>query len=168
MATAARRPVLFHDQKSPLENHRDRGRAGGVRIWHHRLAGNWSRQGLVESIQNRIHLGLDLKGGTHLILQVQVNDAVRADAERVVERLKDEMKSKNIPYAEVSMPDPANQPDHILIKGVPPENAADLRSIVSERLPEYDSGLAGGQQLAGDDETGQPRRSQEALRRPGD
>ena len=79
---------------------------------------NWSRQGVVESIQNRIHLGLDLKGGTHLILQVQVNDAVRADAERVVERLKEDMKSKNIPYAEVSMPDPANQPDHIVIKSV--------------------------------------------------
>ena len=50
---------------------------------------SWSRQGIAQSMQDRIHLGLDLKGGTHLILQVQVNDAVRADAERVVERLKE-------------------------------------------------------------------------------
>jgi preprotein translocase subunit SecD len=99
---------------------------------------SFSKQGIVQSLQDRIHLGLDLKGGTHLILQVQVNDAVRADAERVVERLKESMKSKNVPYAEVTMPDPANQPDHILLKGVPPENSSDLRAIVADRLPEYD------------------------------
>ncbi len=38
--------------------------------------------GLLASLQQRIHLGLDLKGGTHLILQVQVNDAVNADTDR--------------------------------------------------------------------------------------
>jgi preprotein translocase subunit SecD len=98
---------------------------------------SWSSHGIAQSIQSRIHLGLDLKGGTHLILQVQVNDAVRADAERVVERLKEDMRSKHIPYAEVTMPDPANQPDRIVLKGVPSENSADLRTIVNERLPEY-------------------------------
>ncbi|MFB3815194.1 MAG: protein translocase subunit SecD [Terriglobales bacterium] len=99
---------------------------------------NWSTQGIVQNIQDRIHLGLDLKGGTHLILQVQVNDAVRADAQRVVERLKDDLKGKNIPYAQISVPDAANQPGHIMINGVPPENSAELRDIVSNRLPEYD------------------------------
>ena len=29
------------------------------------------------------------------------------------------MKAKNIPYAEVAMPDPVNQPDQIVLKGVP-------------------------------------------------
>src|SRR5438876_6430335 len=33
---------------------------------------SFSKQGLAEALTNRIHLGLDLKGGTHLILQVQV------------------------------------------------------------------------------------------------
>ena len=32
---------------------------------------SWSGQGLVSAMTDRIHLGLDLKGGTHLILQVQ-------------------------------------------------------------------------------------------------
>ena len=45
------------------------------------------------ALQKRIHLGLDLKGGTHLILQVQVNDAINADTDRAVERLKDALKS---------------------------------------------------------------------------
>jgi preprotein translocase subunit SecD len=87
----------------------------------------------------RIHLGLDLQGGTHLILQVQVNDAVNSDSDRAIERLKDEMRSRKIAYADIVKPDPANNPDHIVIKGVPPETSSDLRNLISDRLPEYDA-----------------------------
>lgn len=99
---------------------------------------NWSGQGLLASMQQRIHLGLDLKGGTHLILQVQVNDAVRADAERAIERLKEDTKSGNVTYADITMPDPQGHPDMIQIKGVPPESSGELRRIVSDRLNEFD------------------------------
>jgi preprotein translocase subunit SecD len=98
---------------------------------------SFSKQGLVSSIQERIHLGLDLKGGTHLILQVQVNDAVKADAEQAIERLRDELRKKNIAFAEISQADPVNAPDRIVIKGVPPESSSELRQIVNDRLPEY-------------------------------
>ena len=37
---------------------------------------------LKDNIGDRIRLGLDLKGGTHLILQVQVDDAVNAEVEQ--------------------------------------------------------------------------------------
>jgi preprotein translocase subunit SecD len=97
-----------------------------------------SAKGLLASLQDRIHLGLDLKGGTHLILQVQVNDAVNADSDRAVERLKEALRTKKINYADVSKPDPVNSPDKIVIKGVPPESSSDLRSIVSDRLSEYE------------------------------
>src|SRR5215467_5940004 len=99
---------------------------------------NWSGAGLLSAITDRIHLGLDLKGGTHLILQVQVNDAVRADAERAVERLKDDLRTRKINYAEITQPDAANDPDKIVVKGVPPGSASDFKSVVSDRLPEYD------------------------------
>src|SRR5581483_2040011 len=99
---------------------------------------SFSGQGLLASMTDRIHLGLDLKGGTHLILQVQVNDAVNADSDNAVERLKEDLRNKKINYTEISKPDPANAPDKIVIKGVPPESTSDLRSIVSDRLPEYD------------------------------
>src|SRR5246127_731365 len=82
---------------------------------------SWSGSGLLTAMTDRIHLGLDLKGGTHLILQVQVNDAVNADSDRAVERLKDEMRTRKINSADVSKPDPAHAPDRIVIKGVPPE-----------------------------------------------
>jgi preprotein translocase subunit SecD len=98
--------------------------------------------GLLASMQERIHLGLDLKGGTHLILQVQVNDAINADSDRAVERLRDDFKTKNIVYAEISKPNPQQNPDVISIKGVAPNSISDLRSLVSDRLPDYD--LASG------------------------
>ena len=100
---------------------------------------SFSGSGLLTAMTDRIHLGLDLKGGTHLILQVQVNDAVNADSDRAVERLKDEMRTRKINSADVSKPDPANAPDRIVIKGVPPEATTELRNLVQDRLPEYDA-----------------------------
>jgi len=94
--------------------------------------------GLLAALQSRIHLGLDLKGGTHLILQVQVNDAVNAETDRAVERLKDDLKSRNINYAEISKPDPQGQPQLVVLKGIPPESSNQLRSLVTDRLPDYD------------------------------
>src|SRR3954453_14355279 len=99
---------------------------------------SFSKSGLLAAIQDRIHLGLDLKGGTHLILQVQVNDAVKADSDNAIERLKTEMRTANVTYAEITQPDAQNNPDQIQLKGVPPESSGELRRIVTERLPEYD------------------------------
>ena len=100
---------------------------------------SFSGQGILSAITDRIHLGLDLKGGTHLILQVQVNDAVNVDSDNAIARLKEDMRARKINYAEITKPDPTNHPDMIVIKGVPPEQAGDLRSITQDRLPEYDA-----------------------------
>src|SRR5215471_12088527 len=88
---------------------------------------------LSDAIQKRISLGLDLRGGTHLILQVQVNDAINADSDRAVERLKDRMRARKINYTDITKPDPGNNPDKIVITGVPPEATSDLRQIVSDQ-----------------------------------
>ena len=100
---------------------------------------DWSGQGLLASIKNQIHLGLDLRGGTHLILQVKVNDAVNVDSDNAIARLKEEMRTRKIAYADIVKPDPVNHPEMIVVKGVPPEQTSDFRSIVTDRLPEYDA-----------------------------
>ena len=99
---------------------------------------SFTPSGLLTAMQQRIHLGLDLKGGTHLILQVQVNDAINADTDRAIERLKDDLKAKNISYAEIVKPDPQQHPEMVIINGVSPQSIADFRSLVSDRLPDYD------------------------------
>jgi preprotein translocase subunit SecD len=99
---------------------------------------SFSGQGLLAAVTDHIHLGLDLRGGTHLILQVQVNDAVKVDSDNAVETLKEQLNKHKIAFAEINQPDPQNNPDKIVLKGVPPDSRKDLLDIVSQRLPEYD------------------------------
>jgi preprotein translocase subunit SecD len=100
---------------------------------------DWSGKGLLSAITDRIHLGLDLRGGTHLILQVQVNDAVNVDSDNAIARLKEDMRTHKISYADITKPDPVNHPEMVVVKGVPPEQTSDFKSIVSDRLPDYDA-----------------------------
>ena len=98
-----------------------------------------SGQGLLAALSDHIHLGLDLSGGTHLILQVQVNDAVNVDAQNAIEVLKDQLRTHKINYTDITQPDPQNNPDHIVLKGVSPDARSDLlqhRARIG--LPDYD------------------------------
>src|ERR1700722_6132873 len=99
----------------------------------------WTGQGVLAAITKQINLGLDLTGGTHLILQVQVNDAVNVDSDNAIARLKEDMRAGKIDYADIQKPDPVNHPETIVVKGVPPEQINDFKSIVSDRLPDYDA-----------------------------
>jgi preprotein translocase subunit SecD len=101
---------------------------------------SFTGHGLLEAMTHRIQLGLDLKGGTHLILQVQVNDAVNVDSDNAIETLKEQLNKRKIAFADISKPDPQNNPDRVVLKGVPPEGRKELMDIVSERLSEYNVG----------------------------
>ncbi|HTD22743.1 MAG TPA: protein translocase subunit SecD [Terriglobales bacterium] len=98
----------------------------------------WNGEGLKQALLDRIHLGLDLKGGTHLILQVMVNDAVNADSDVTTERLKESLNKNNVAYGEIYKPDPANHPEQIAIKGIPASAIANLRNNVLASYPQYD------------------------------
>src|SRR5437660_885421 len=95
-----------------------------------------SGQGLKEALLNRIHLGLDLKGGTHLILQVQVSDAINAETDRAIAAVKDALDKAHITYADISKPDP-NRPEQLVVKGLPLDATSQFRDIVSDKLKEY-------------------------------
>ena len=43
-----------------------------------------------------LNLGLDLKGGVHLVLRVQTDDALRLETETTVERLRDTLTRGSI------------------------------------------------------------------------
>ncbi|MFP3869768.1 MAG: protein translocase subunit SecD [Syntrophobacteria bacterium] len=49
----------------------------------------------------KIHLGLDLQGGIHLILEVENDKAVENTAERLAEEIKDELRNAHIRYRQV-------------------------------------------------------------------
>src|SRR5579875_701781 len=90
-------------------------------------------QQLKENLANRIHLGLDLKGGTHMVLQVHVDDAVKVVTDQALERLRDEMSSRGIPYSTIERQGISS----ILIKGVPDSKSGDLDALVGQQFPTW-------------------------------
>jgi len=106
------------------------------------IPNSFSREGILAAVTKRINLGLDLRGGTHLILQVKVNDAVNVDAQNTMEVLKEQLRTRKIDYTDIVQTDQQNNPDRILLKGVQASARGDLLTIVSDHLPEYD--MTGG------------------------
>lgn len=93
---------------------------------------------LKQSLLDRIHLGLDLKGGVHMILQVQMSDAINAETDRAIELLKEQLQKANVTYADLTKPDSNNRPEQVAVKGVTPDGSTQLRKIVTDQLSTYD------------------------------
>jgi preprotein translocase subunit SecD len=64
--------------------------SGGLPAW-------WSRY----LPQEKIHLGLDLQGGVHLVLEVDAAKAVESHLERVIEEFKHDLRESKIRYLEL-------------------------------------------------------------------
>jgi len=90
------------------------------------------------ALTNRIHLGLDLRGGAHLILKVEVAEAVSAETDNTVAALQQDLKKANVSFTSVTKPDP-NKPTAISISGVSGSGAGSLRSTLDTKYgAEYD------------------------------
>ena len=93
---------------------------------------------LGEAMTKRIHLGLDLRGGAHLILQVKVLEAVNAETDNTVALLKQDLKTANLNFSQVYKPDPA-KPTLIKIEGTAPASVSEARSLLESKYGnEYD------------------------------
>ena len=98
---------------------------------------------LSKNFHDNIRLGLDLRGGTHLVLEIQVQQAVQADANQTADRLKEDLKKQNISWSSIEV-EPTDVPkvtdaDNIMlvIKGVPATQSSAFRSLVAEHYPTY-------------------------------
>jgi preprotein translocase subunit SecD len=100
-----------------------------------------SKQQLIANWKQNIKLGLDLRGGSHLVLQVQVQDAFKAEADQTMERLKEELRKANVNYTAMDRNDPTTLEDadriQINIRGVASERTGDFRAMVTERFPTW-------------------------------
>lgn len=75
---------------------------------------------LRDNFGKRIKLGLDLQGGTHLILQVQVNEAISQNTDQTLDHLTTQLRDKNIHYDEIRKVNDTQ----ILVHNLAPESAA--------------------------------------------
>ena len=93
---------------------------------------------LKSALTNRIHLGLDLRGGTHLILQVMVPEAVGATADNDVTRLQSDLHDVNATGAVPTRPDAA-RPDVVKVLNVPADKDGAVRSMLEDHYgQQYD------------------------------
>jgi preprotein translocase subunit SecD len=100
-----------------------------------------SKAELIDHVKNNIRLGLDLKGGSHLVMEVQVQDAVKGDAQQTMERLQQVAAKQGIVWNSGEVSDPKSVDDAgnvtITIKGVSPAKAGDFRNLVTTEAPTY-------------------------------
>ena len=97
-----------------------------------------SKDELIANFNQNIRLGLDLKGGSQLMLQVQVQDAFKAEADQVIDRLREQLRSAGVNYVSLDRNDPQSIAEadriEITIKGVDPNKAGAFRQLVTENF----------------------------------
>jgi preprotein translocase subunit SecD len=79
-----------------------------------------------DNFKKQIKLGLDLQGGSHMVLQVQVQEAVAQETDTTVDRLTTALRNKNVHYDEARRVDDT----HILIRNIDPSQYSVLSDIV--------------------------------------
>jgi preprotein translocase subunit SecD len=98
-----------------------------------------SGKDLLAALNKRIHLGLDLQGGAHLILQTQVSDAVNSETDNSVQEIEQDLNKANLTFSQVYKPDP-NKPDMIRIEGTSPVQSSSVNTLLdgTKYSDEYD------------------------------
>jgi len=91
--------------------------------------------------EKQLKLGLDLKGGVHLVLRVQTDDALRLQTDQDMERLREELQKRNIPFTNIT----TISPTQFKVEGVPPAQDAAFRQAANEVQANFErsSGVGG-------------------------
>src|SRR5258708_2540099 len=96
---------------------------------------------LIANWENNIHLGLDLRGGTYLVVQVQQQDAFNAEAGAVAERLKDAARKAGVTLGNVEVAEAKSLQDATkvagVVTGVPSTQAGQFRNLISSDFTEW-------------------------------
>lgn len=95
-----------------------------------------SKQELIANWNKNIRLGLDLKGGSHIVLQMQVQDAFKAEADTTIEHLKEVLRKESIDYSSIDRNEPNSietaNTIQITVRGVSAAKAGDFRRVVND------------------------------------
>jgi preprotein translocase subunit SecD len=83
--------------------------------------------------KDKIHLGLDLQGGVHLILEVEVKKAVESYLERVVEDLKPDLRKSKIRVVDLKR----RGIEGVEVTLAPDQEAKDLETLAGTSYPSF-------------------------------
>jgi preprotein translocase subunit SecD len=85
-------------------------------------------------INRALKLGLDLKGGVHLVLRVQTDTALRVETEMQAERLREALRTRNVTVGNLA----AASPVEFRAEGVPPDQEQPFREAAVDIEANYD------------------------------
>jgi preprotein translocase subunit SecD len=100
---------------------------------------SWTQ--LKQNLADRIKLGLDLKGGSHLVLQVQVEEAIGQRCDQTIDQLTKQLHDKNIGFGEIRRADDT----HILVRDVDPATSANFRDLINNQFTDWTTSPAAGE-----------------------
>jgi preprotein translocase subunit SecD len=90
-------------------------------------------------IQDKIKLGLDLKGGIHLVMQVQTDDAVQMETDQEILRLQDLFKKNTIPFTGMTKLGSGK----FTIQGTNYDDEGKIREQLDQYLRDWDYAFSG-------------------------
>jgi preprotein translocase subunit SecD len=88
----------------------------------------WPPYGTADGRPGRIKLGLDLRGGIHLVLQVVVDDALNATVDDAVNTARDQATRKGIQVASVQRASTTS----FTVDGIEPARVKDMRDLLRD------------------------------------
>ena len=83
--------------------------------------------------EERIRLGLDLKGGIHLLAEVKVDEAMAGYTDRFIEILRRELQDKQVPFSNIIR----RTNTTFVVSGTPADKQENLKKII-ENFGEWD------------------------------
>jgi len=79
-------------------------------------------------------LGLDLKGGSYLVMQVQTDDALKAEADIVATRMADRLRKEGLTDARAVVSD---TPGEVVVTGIPAGRLPDVQKLIQEEASSW-------------------------------
>ena len=94
-----------------------------------------------ERLTNNVKLGLDLRGGIHMVLQVVTDDAIRAQTDQTIDSLRQELNKRNVVFRQMAR----TQTNTFQVVGVDPNKDGEFRDALNTRFTEWDLISTAGQ-----------------------
>jgi len=94
-----------------------------------------------ENFADRIRLGLDLKGGSHLVLQVHLSEAIGQRCDQAIDDLRKQLHEKNVIVGDIQR----LSDTQILVRDVNPITSGSFRDVVTQQFTDWALAPAAGQ-----------------------
>src|SRR5262245_49502826 len=80
--------------------------------------------------EQKVKLGLDLKGGVHLVLRVKTDDALKVETDTTVDRLRDSLQRASVSFSKIE----ASSPTEFRVEGLTDDGAFRAQAADAETV----------------------------------